>query len=229
MHCLALDTAAQFCAAAVFDTANDTLVAQTTRDIGRGHAEILMDVITVTLADADLEYSDLGRVVATSGPGSFTGIRVGLATARGIALGLSIPVYGVSTLEAAHAAARPLVASGIDGVLAVLDARRDEAFCQYFGKDTELSAEPFAASYEAIHAILHEAKHSSFALCGSGAGRINELSRGKYAVLHEFSAAPIEVVAELGAKMPKKRQNSDPVYLRSADAKPQIGFALPRA
>ncbi len=106
MISLAIDTSAHLCAAAVHDLATDAILAEASEDIGRGHAERLMDVISGVLAAAGVEYSGLSRVIVTVGPGSFTGVRVGLATARGIALGLGVDVCGVSVLEAAAEAAR---------------------------------------------------------------------------------------------------------------------------
>lgn len=226
MKCLAIDTAAQSCAAAVFDTKRQIVLGETTRDIGKGHAEILMDVIGEALDAAQTGYEDLGRVAATAGPGSFTGIRVGLATARGIALGLDIPVFGISTLEAAFAAAKPNAASR--PVFAALDARRDEAFCQYFGNGEGFPSGPFASSYDAIAGMLEEASDPALCLCGSGSVRINASVGNRYEVLHTLAAAPIGVIAALGANMALDRRNADPVYLRGADAKPQSGFALPR-
>ncbi|MEZ5790148.1 MAG: tRNA (adenosine(37)-N6)-threonylcarbamoyltransferase complex dimerization subunit type 1 TsaB [Nitratireductor sp.] len=85
-----------------------------------------------------LDYSSIGRIAcSTVGPGSFTGVRVGLATARGIALGLNVPVVGIGALEASCAQARHIL-SGSSGasdkpdILALLDAKRGEVFAQFF-------------------------------------------------------------------------------------------------
>ena len=94
-------------------------------DIGKGHAELLFPRIEALLARNGLSYADLTRIAVTTGPGSFTGLRVGLAAARGLGLTLAIPVVGVPTLTALS-----LAATGAFAVL--IDARRDEAYFQLF-------------------------------------------------------------------------------------------------
>ena len=102
---LALDTAFTRCTAAVYDPAGEgRLLAAAEPDIGTGHAERLTGVIDDVLTEAGATHGDLARIVVTTGPGSFTGIRVGVAAARGLALALDIPALGVSD------AADPLVA-----------------------------------------------------------------------------------------------------------------------
>ncbi len=150
MISLAIDTSAHLCAAAVHDSAGDTILAQASEDIGRGHAERLMDVIAGVLRQAGIEYSNIQRVTVTTGPGSFTGIRVGLATARGIALGLGIDACGVSVLEAAALAVRDRAAGPL---IAVMDARRGEAYCQVFDSKEDPQA-PFVASYHQLLPLL---------------------------------------------------------------------------
>jgi tRNA threonylcarbamoyladenosine biosynthesis protein TsaB len=94
-------------------------------DMATGQAERLFDAIAELLERNRIGYADLGRVVTTTGPGSFTGLRIGLSAARGIGLARTIPVIGVPSLLAIS-----LVASGPVGVL--LDARRGESYVQAF-------------------------------------------------------------------------------------------------
>src|SRR6185436_6170923 len=100
MKLLAIDTAANLCAACVFDGDAGRELGRASRDIGKGHAEVLMDVIGEALAGAGVTYADLGAIAVAVGPGSFTGIRVGVSAARGLALALKIPSVGVNALEA---------------------------------------------------------------------------------------------------------------------------------
>src|SRR4051794_26516035 len=100
MKILAIDTAANLCAACVFDGDADRELGRSVRDIGKGHAEVLMDVIAEALAAAGAAFGDLDAVAVAVGPGSFTGIRVGVSVARGLALAQKIPAAGVSTLDA---------------------------------------------------------------------------------------------------------------------------------
>jgi tRNA threonylcarbamoyladenosine biosynthesis protein TsaB len=225
MISLAIDTSAHLCAAAVHDSAADRILAEASEDIGRGHAERLMDVIAGVLARAGVEYSGLGRVTVTVGPGSFTGVRVGLATARGIALGLGIDVCGVGVLEAAAETARqaPGWREGVP-LAVVLDARRGEAYGQLFGPS---GGAPFVAAYHQFAALLDGA--ADWQLCGSGALHLNAAAGTGFPVLHELAAMPIGVIARLGAFRQPSANRPEPLYLRAPDAKPQQAFVLKRA
>src|SRR5690242_6358756 len=100
MILLAIDTAANLCAASVHDSAADRELGREVLDIGKGHAERLMGVIGSALGQAGVGYRDLERIGVAVGPGSFTGVRVGVAASRGLALALGIAAVGVDTLEA---------------------------------------------------------------------------------------------------------------------------------
>jgi tRNA threonylcarbamoyladenosine biosynthesis protein TsaB len=97
---LAIDCSARFCAVALHDAGEGRIVASASPDIGRGHAEKLPAVLEEVLADAGVDLSQVGRIGVTIGPGSFAGIRVGVAFARGLALALDVPALGVGSLEA---------------------------------------------------------------------------------------------------------------------------------
>ena len=100
MLILAIDTALDACAAAVVDTRNAKVIAQESQAMKRGHAEALMPLIARVMKEAGTGFAALDRIAATTGPGSFTGLRVGLSAARGIALAAAKPVVGVTTLTA---------------------------------------------------------------------------------------------------------------------------------
>ncbi|GIL02850.1 MAG: tRNA (adenosine(37)-N6)-threonylcarbamoyltransferase complex dimerization subunit type 1 TsaB [Alphaproteobacteria bacterium] len=224
MLTLAIDTSAHLCAAALHDDADDTILAEVSDDIGRGHAERLMDIVADTLAAGDRTYADLGRIAACAGPGSFTGVRVGLATARGMALGLGVAAVGVSALEALAAEAG---VTGHETLLALIDARRGEAYAQFFGTvPPGLPQGPFVAGYPAIATMA--AQPGCLALCGAGAPALVGETKLQAAILHRLAAAPAARYARLGAAaVPAGRP--EPLYLRPPDAKPQIGFAVSRA
>lgn len=208
---LALDTASHLCAAALYDDSRDAIVGEVTQDIGRGHAEHLMDVIGECFKQASLEYSHLGKVICTVGPGSFTGVRVGLSTARGIALGLSIPVVGINTLAALAGEA------GTSGSLAtILDARREEAYVLW-------NETAQVMRYDALDVFFGD---NEFELCGSGAEEFLNHTTKTHKILHELAAAPIATIARLGALMHDSDEPPEPLYLRAPDAKPQLGSKL---
>jgi tRNA threonylcarbamoyladenosine biosynthesis protein TsaB len=107
MNLLAFDSAQAACSAAV--RRDSTLAARRFARMERGHAEALMPMIVAVLADAGIGFPALDAVAVTVGPGSYTGIRVGLAAAKGIALARGIPLIGVTTLEAVARAAHPQI------------------------------------------------------------------------------------------------------------------------
>ena len=95
MRVLAIDTALAACAAAVLDT-DHGIVASETLPMVRGHAESLIPLIARVMKRSDMTFRNLGRIAVTTGPGSFTGVRVGLAAARGFGVATGVPVVGVS-------------------------------------------------------------------------------------------------------------------------------------
>src|SRR5687767_11705385 len=124
MKLLALDTAANLCSVAVLDVESGTILAASSEDIGKGHAERLMTAIEQVAATARISIADIGKIAVSIGPGSFTGVRVGVSTARGFALALKCPAVGISTLQAlAYDAAKQFSHRPI---LSIIDARRDE-------------------------------------------------------------------------------------------------------
>src|SRR6266702_3656731 len=116
MRILAIDTALEACSVAVFDTEGSSRARSRSLPMARGHAEALMPLIATVMSDARTEFDELDRIAVTVGPGSFTGLRVGVAAARGIALAAGKPVVGLTTLSAIAAPffeadeSRPLLA-----------------------------------------------------------------------------------------------------------------------
>ena len=140
MRVLAIDTALEACAAAVLDTGHDEMLAHESHAMQRGHAEALMPLIARVIDRAGFGFADLDRIAVTAGPGSFTGLRVGIAAARGIALAAGKPAVGLSTL-AAYAA--PFIAADKTlPVVAAVDARHDHVYLQIFGPGGHLLVAP---------------------------------------------------------------------------------------
>lgn len=120
---LVFDTSAAHCAAALL--CGDDITDLRIEEMARGQGERLMDLLGAVLADAVLDWSDLSALAVGTGPGNFTGIRISVSAARGLALGLGIPAIGVTTLEAlARDRPRP--------VEVVLPAPRDRLYRQRF-------------------------------------------------------------------------------------------------
>lgn len=132
MQILAFDTAAAACSAALWR--DGTVRARRLEPMARGQAEALLPMVRAVLDEAGAAFADLDLLAVTVGPGAFTGLRIGLAAARGLALATGLPCLGVTTLEAV-AQAVPAAARTGDAILAVLDTRRDDVYAQTFGND----------------------------------------------------------------------------------------------
>lgn len=111
-----------------------SVLSLVTHEDERRHAEMLMTLVDDALREAAVDKSDLDALACDVGPGSFTGVRVGVATAKGIALGLGLPLVPVGSLEAMARAAFALADVGVGTVAALLDARRGEVFMEVHAK-----------------------------------------------------------------------------------------------
>ncbi len=222
MKLLAIDCAANLCAACVYDATDGRELGRSVRDLGKGHAEHLMAVIDEALKAGGTDYAGLGVVAVSVGPGSFTGLRVGVSAARGLALALKIPAIGVTTLEALAAEAR----AAFPGrpVLAALDAGRDEIHAAFYGADTILRYGPAVTTLAQAAAM---AVDSSAVLAGTAAARIAASAGHAFDIGLTGATADIAVYARLAAAK-GEGEKPKPLYLRGADAKPQAGFILSR-
>jgi tRNA threonylcarbamoyladenosine biosynthesis protein TsaB len=218
MLILAIDTALDACAAGVLDTGAGRLIARETQSMKRGHAEALMPLIGRVMAQAGVGFAALDRIAATTGPGSFTGLRVGLSAARGIALAAEKPVVGVTTLTAYAA---PVVsANNQPPVIAAIDARHDQVYFQVVSGDGGALVSPRVAPIaEALAAARFGAPH----LVGNAAALLAERWPADAAppVQVDMLPAPdITWVAWLGAAVNPETAFARPYYLRAPDAKP---------
>jgi len=194
---LAIDTAAPRLQLAL--GAADGRLTTLSEDMATGQAERLFPALAELLARAGSAYADLGRIAVTTGPGSFTGLRIGLSAARGLGLALGIPVLGIPSLLA-------LSLGAPEGPVAVLlDARRDEAYLQIFAGPGQPAGPPaLVAMDEARRRVPPGAT-----LITSPVVEIDALAR--FARTAEPAAFPPEAA-----------------YLRDADAKPQDRFRIAR-
>ncbi|AYC99439.1 tRNA (adenosine(37)-N6)-threonylcarbamoyltransferase complex dimerization subunit type 1 TsaB [Neorhizobium sp. NCHU2750] len=211
MIVLAIDTASIDCSAAVFDSAAGKLLSAVSEEIGKGHAERLMAVIDQALDEAEVALDQVGKIAVVIGPGSFTGIRVGVAAARGFALSLGTECVGVSTLETL-AAMHHAVSGDAKPVVIAMDAKREEIYAQAFAADGSSLGEPAALSAEDVERLAVSASADLF---GSWVTK----SQDRF---------DIGIVARLGAARKADGSRPKPLYLRGPDAKPQTGFALAR-
>jgi tRNA threonylcarbamoyladenosine biosynthesis protein TsaB len=219
MLILAIDTALDACAAGVLDTHAGRLIAQESLSMKRGHAEALMPLIARVIKQSGLSFAGLDRIAVTTGPGSFTGLRVGLSAARGIALAAEKPVVGVTTLTAYAA---PVVNRGGEHpVISAIDARHDHVYLQVVsGNGSSLVWPRVAPIAEALQAARFGAPH----LVGNAAQIIAERWPADAQPPVQVDARPapdIAWVGWLGAAVTPETAPARPYYLRAPDAKPQ--------
>jgi tRNA threonylcarbamoyladenosine biosynthesis protein TsaB len=218
MLILAIDTALEACAAAVLDTDASKVIASESQAMKRGHAEALMPLIARVMKESSLPFTALDRIAVTNGPGSFTGLRVGLSAARGIALAASKPVVGITTLSAYAA---PVVSeSGEQPVISAIDARHDQVYFQVVsGNGSSLIRPRVAPIADALAASRFGAPH----LVGNAANILAErwpASAAPPVKVDQHPAPDIVWVAWLGAAVSPNTAPARPYYLRAPDAKP---------
>jgi tRNA threonylcarbamoyladenosine biosynthesis protein TsaB len=241
MILLAIDTSGPNCAVCLARRAQGggvTFLAERQERIGRGHAERLVPMVEEALADTRLGFEDLERIAVAIGPGSFTGVRVGVAAARGLALALGIEAVGVGSLEAL--AAEAAAATGAALVVAALVGPRGDVFAyadaaaappghrQDSGQGIHLA--PALVGPDVLARTVAGWRRQPVALIGSAARPLTEslLRQGvDTRLVREADAPEVAWIARLalaGAGQSPPR----PLYLRPPDAQPQTGRAVAR-
>jgi tRNA threonylcarbamoyladenosine biosynthesis protein TsaB len=204
---LAVDTALGACSVAVLD--GEKILAHHFEEMARGHAEALAPMVETAMTKAGVAFSALDRLAVTTGPGTFTGQRVGLAFMRGLRIALKIPLTGLTTLEVMAAA------TSAPRAAAIHDAKRDEAYLLLWEQGETVLAPmvlPFAEAIEKIRAF------GACALAGTGA------PAAKAELEADFTLTDIRQPDALWlARLALAQRPSDtppaPLYLRAPDAK----------
>ncbi len=199
MYVLSLDTSSAMLSIAVLDEKKVLSYQEIMTE--RGQGEILIPSIIQVLKQAHLDITDIDAVAVAVGPGSFTGVRVGLSTARGIGLALSKPVYGVTNFEAeAYGILKPITV--------VLDTKRGDYYTQSFDENGHPIAHPIVQSAEQLK------HHLPFTAVGDGATKLQEQIGCN--VLEKISPSAVSI-----GKIALTRQAHplppEPLYLRDAD------------
>ncbi|WP_273756021.1 tRNA (adenosine(37)-N6)-threonylcarbamoyltransferase complex dimerization subunit type 1 TsaB [Bartonella sp. MM73XJBT] len=226
MLILAIDTASIYCAVAL--VRHKSIIARINERMQKGHAEKLMGHIIQVMIQANMTLNQVDRIAVNIGPGSFTGVRVGVSTARALALALEIPAVGISALEALAAQTKTSTNTA-STITVVIDAGRDMFYHQNFNEDLTPLGEPGLKTIEDIIEGLPQQTR----LTGPATDIIvqhiidNKINKKIIRDQSFCEAADIVSYAHLAAnKQPKDPPR--PLYLRNADAKQQTGFALPR-
>jgi tRNA threonylcarbamoyladenosine biosynthesis protein TsaB len=226
MRVLAIDTALAACSAAVFDVERGEIVASEMQAMPRGHAEALVPLLARVMDKADMDFAELDRIAVTVGPGSFTGLRVGISAARGISLAAGKPAFGVTTLAAF--AAPHLAQDDSTPAAAVIDARHDHVYLQIFTRGGRTLVAPRIAS---VAEAARSAAAAPARIVGSAANLVAAAwPAGESApkLIDEAPAPDIAWVARLGATAIEGQGSPKPLYLRTPDAQPQDAARLPR-
>ena len=208
---LAVDTALGACSVALLE--GDQVRAHIFEPMERGHAERLAPMVDEAMKSGKAEFAKLTRLAVTTGPGTFTGQRVGLAFMRGLRLALDIPLTGVTTLEAMAAAA--MAETGLARAAAIHDARRAEAYLLLMEHDAVIQA-PVVLPF--VYAVARIKAFGTCAIAGTGAGHASQ-SLGDSFALSRIRQPDALWVARLALQMPLPEEVPGPLYLRAPDAK----------
>jgi len=234
MNLLAFDTCFDACSVCVAQRRQGNVVelASALESFETGHAERLVPMIEEVMDRAGVSFADLDRLAVTVGPGTFTGTRIGIAAARGLALATGIAVVGTSSLAVmADIAARTLNPREPNEDLAIaVDARRGEVYVQLFGgSDCEAKSPPMLIP---IAEAAQLGDGGPLRIAGSGAMAVAAAaaSAGRQAapclprLLPEATA-----LARIAVDLVPAKEPLVPLYLRLPDAKPQDGKSIARA
>jgi len=221
MRLLAIDCATNACSAALW--LDGEAGPRRYRAMRRGHAEALMPMVRAVMDEARFAFADLDAIAVTTGPGAFTGIRIGLAAARGFSLAANVPLIGVTTLEAVADA------NDSDGahLLIALDSKRDDVYVQLFGPDGAALSAPASVTPESAGILIPDG--AQLALAGDAADRIAEALAERQPRPRRLNGPGLPdaaVVARLAARRmadrPPRPGELPPsaLYLRPPDAVP---------
>ncbi len=225
MRVLAIDTSLGACSAAVM--ADGELLAHAFEVLGRGHAERLVPMAGDVMAAAGTAFADLDLIAVTVGPGTFTGVRIGLAAARGFALAHGLPLCGVTSTEAvAEAVYAESGNAGLPARLAVIhDARRGEVYLELFKRSDGAEApvrslgEPEVVARADVPVRL---AGELMAVAGTAVALVGAAitAENPRAILLDKPCYPdARIVARIALRRGPARQPVRPLYLRAPDAK----------
>lgn len=215
MKILALDTSMAACSAAAVDLASGQTLAAERVGMERGHAEALPPMVARVLSQAGTGLRGFDRIIVTTGPGTFTGVRIGLAMARGMGLAEQIPVVGIDTLSAIAANGRDHAGS----LMVVADARNDEVYAAAFDAARRPVMAPCILSLAEAARLAPEGA----GVLGTAATALAAAAgRGDLVRLSVDDLPDARCFAALADTLDPASALPVPLYLRAPDARPQI-------
>ncbi len=227
---LAIETATAACSVALWCDGTETHAFEV---VGRGHAERLLPMLAATTAEANVDLAEVAAIGVGIGPGAFTSLRIGIAAARGLALALDRPCFGVTSLEALAAAACPLAArQQLSCVLAALDSKRRDLFVQPFAAEGAPLAAPSIIADDGAAALLEAVgvrREETIGIAGDGASMVAaSLSAAGYAhriideCRHPTALSVVRLTALRWLAGERPQMPPRPLYLRPADTGPPL-------
>jgi len=232
MNILAFDTCFDACSVCVARWSDGVVVdlASAVEHFQTGHAERLVPMIDEVMGRAGATFADLDRLAVTVGPGTFTGTRIGVAAARGLALATGAEVVGASSLAVmAQVAARDLGARSDEDMAVAVDARRGEVYVQLFGANERIASAPMLLPVEDAARL---GGGGPLLVVGSGAAGVAAAAEriGRPVMARLAGLLPSAVaLARMAADLAPAEGPLQPLYLRPPDAKPQDGKSIARA
>ncbi len=212
----------QGCGVAFLDTEKDTHAAECS-PMARGQAEALLPMAQGVLAQVGISFSALDAIVTTVGPGAFTGLRMGLSTARALGLALSCPVIGVTTLEVLAASFFDKnTLNGAACLCVAIETKRSDFYVQFFDSKEQPLSDPAALAAEDMRAFISDVE-GGVILIGDGAARFLSMVEDATAVtfIEGYDLPHPLVMARLGGERLSaadvEQYRPTPLYLRGAD------------
>jgi tRNA threonylcarbamoyladenosine biosynthesis protein TsaB len=218
MKILAVDTALGACSVALLD--GDHLLAHRFALMDRGHAEALAPMVDEAMRASGATFADIDRLAVTTGPGTFTGQRIGMAFMRGLRVALKKPLAGITTLEAMAVAASD--EAGVTHAAALHDARRGEVYVYAGSREGSVLPVRIALFEDAMKDIRRAMPgRDTLAFAGTAApDAAREYEKlGRRALLTSVRQPDALWVARLAARPPEPAEIPRPLYLRPPDAK----------
>ena len=217
MKILAVDTSSEICSVAILE--NDNVIVENSLNDGKTHSENLMTIMENTLEENKIKLSDIDLIACSVGPGSFTGIRIGVSSIKAIAEVLDVPVAAVTSLETL---AKNVEAKGVT-IVSLIDAKNDQVYAGIFDDEYNKKEEYIADS---IYTVIERVKeYDNVIFVGNAAIKYKELldSNFENVVVADNNLQSASSVGKIGYKKHKEKDLTSadtimPMYLRKSQA-----------
>lgn len=215
MNILAIDTSTSFCSVGVLH--HENLFSQTQKTEHK-QAENLVPLIQKVMKKAGVSFKNLDCIAIITGPGSFTGIRIGVATAKALALAAHIPFIGLTAFEAIIHSLPEAKRKKYDALLVALETHREDFYTQLFSSQLKPLSQPKAATSSDIQKMLPK---GNILIIGNADKRLYNKIKNEHLDLYHITCIDIKKVLNL-AKIKKPTRHVKPLYLRAPYATPPI-------